>query len=49
MITVRLLDPPLHEFLPKSDKDTEEQTRSLNLRLKKSKKKLQNYMSKILC
>jgi len=30
-VTVRLLDPPLHEFLPKADKDVEEVARSLNL------------------
>ncbi len=30
-VTVRLLDPPLHEFLPKSEKDIEEVARSLNL------------------
>jgi len=30
-VTVRLLDPPLHEFLPKEDKDIQEVARSLNL------------------
>ena len=30
-VTVRLLDPPLHEFLPKADKDVDEVARSLNL------------------
>ena len=30
-VTVRLLDPPLHEFLPKVEKDIEEVARSLNL------------------
>ena len=30
-VTVRLLDPPLHEFLPKADKDFDEVARSLNL------------------
>ena len=30
-MTVRLLDPPLHEFLPKEDKDIQEVARSLNL------------------
>ncbi len=33
-VTVRLLDPPLHEFLPKSAKDKEEVARSLNLAAK---------------
>ena len=27
-VTVRLLDPPLHEFLPKADKDVDEVARS---------------------
>ena len=30
-VTVRLLDPPLHEFLPKNEKDIEDVARSLNL------------------
>ena len=30
-VTVRLLDPPLHEFLPKAEKDVDEVARSLNL------------------
>ncbi len=30
-VTVRLLDPPLHEFLPRADKDVDEVARSLNL------------------
>ena len=30
-VTVRLLDPPLHEFLPHSEKDQAELARSLNL------------------
>jgi pyruvate,orthophosphate dikinase len=30
-VTVRLLDPPLHEFLPRSDAEVEEVARSLNL------------------
>ena len=30
-VTVRLLDPPLHEFLPKSTKDTEDLANSLKL------------------
>ncbi len=36
-VTVRLLDPPLHEFLPKTDKDMEEVARSLNLGVKEIK------------
>ena len=30
-VTVRLLDPPLHEFLPKTDKDIENITKELNI------------------
>tara|TARA_Y100000590_G_scaffold429390_1_gene541922 strand:- start:338 stop:2998 length:2661 start_codon:yes stop_codon:yes gene_type:complete len=36
-VTVRLLDPPLHEFLPKTDRDMEEVARSLNLGVKEIK------------
>ena len=30
-VTVRLLDPPLHEFLPKSDKDIDDIAKELNM------------------
>jgi len=30
-VTVRLLDPPLHEFLPKTEKDIEDVARELNM------------------
>ncbi len=30
-VTVRLLDPPLHEFLPKTDKDIDEIAKELNI------------------
>ena len=39
-VTVRLLDPPLHEFLPKADKDIEEVARSLNLSAKEVKDRM---------
>ncbi len=39
-VTVRLLDPPLHEFLPKSEKDMEEVARSLNLGAKEIKNRV---------
>ncbi len=39
-VTVRLLDPPLHEFLPKTDKDIEEVARSLNLGVKEVKDRI---------
>ena len=38
-VTVRLLDPPLHEFLPKL-KDIEEVARSLNLSSKEIKDRI---------
>ena len=39
-VTVRLLDPPLHEFLPKAEKDIEEVARSLNLSPKEIKDRI---------
>ena len=39
-VTVRLLDPPLHEFLPKTDKDMEEVARSLNSGVKEIKNRV---------
>ena len=39
-VTVRLLDPPLHEFLPKAEKDIEEVARSLNLGVKEVKDRI---------
>ena len=39
-VTVRLLDPPLHEFLPKAEKDIEEVARSLNLPSKEIKDRI---------
>ena len=39
-VTVRLLDPPLHEFLPKVEKDIEEVARSLNLSSKEVKDRI---------
>ena len=33
-VTIRLLDPPLHEFLPKSNKEIEEISKSLNISFK---------------
>jgi pyruvate,orthophosphate dikinase len=39
-VTVRLLDPPLHEFLPKTEKDIEEVARSLNLAAKEVKDRI---------
>ena len=39
-VTIRLLDPPLHEFLPKTEKDIEEVARSLNLEAKEIKERI---------
>ena len=39
-VTVRLLDPPLHEFLPKTEKDMEEVARSLNSGIKEIKNRV---------
>ena len=39
-VTVRLLDPPLHEFLPKTEKDIEEVARALNLGIKEVKDRI---------
>ena len=39
-VTVRLLDPPLDEFLPKTEKDIEEVARSLNLGVKDIKDRI---------
>ena len=34
-VTVRLLDPPLHEFLPRTDKEINEVANVVSLQLKK--------------
>ncbi len=39
-VTVRLLDPPLHEFLPKTEKDMEQVARSLNSGVKEIKNRV---------
>ena len=40
-VTIRLLDPPLHEFLPHNEKDQAELARSLNLSLDQVKKRVE--------
>jgi pyruvate,orthophosphate dikinase len=40
-VTIRLLDPPLHEFLPKEDKDIEELSKEMNLSLVDLNKKIE--------
>ena len=39
-VTVRLLDPPLHEFLPKTDKDINDVARELNISQKDIKSRI---------
>lgn len=40
-VTVRLFDPPLHEFLPRSDEDLDETARSLGLAPRNLKQRLE--------
>jgi pyruvate,orthophosphate dikinase len=42
-VTIRLLDPPLHEFLPREDKDIEELSKEMNI----EKKRLQDLISEL--
>ena len=37
-VTIRLLDPPLHEFLPKDEKDIEKLSKKMNITVKSIKK-----------
>ena len=41
-VTIRTLDPPLHEFLPHSDKEIEEVAKELNFPFKKVKDKIES-------
>ena len=41
-ITIRLLDPPLHEFLPKEEKDIEEMAHRLDVSVDEVKEKIEN-------
>lgn len=41
-VTIRLLDPPLHEFLPSDDKDIESLTNEMNLPINKLKEIIHN-------
>ena len=38
-VTVRLLDPPLHEFLPKNENEISDVAKSLNLSTKEIENK----------
>jgi pyruvate, orthophosphate dikinase len=40
-VTVRLLDPPLHEFLPKTEKEINEVAKAVNLPLKEIESRIQ--------
>ena len=48
-VTVRLLDPPLHEFLPRTDKEIGEVASSLNIPIKELKVRIPNFTNKIQC
>ncbi|MCC6322140.1 MAG: pyruvate, phosphate dikinase [Phycisphaerales bacterium] len=39
-VTIRLIDPPLHEFLPHDDKSQQEMARALNLSIEKIKQRV---------
>ncbi len=41
-VTIRTLDPPLHEFLPKTDGDVEELARAISIPAETLKKKVEN-------
>jgi pyruvate,orthophosphate dikinase len=40
-VTIRLLDPPLHEFLPKEEKDIKELAKELKISVEKLKEKIE--------
>ena len=48
-VTVRLLDPPLHEFLPRTEKEINEVANIVNLPKRSRSQELMNYMNKIQC
>jgi len=41
-VTIRLIDPPLHEFLPKTDEDIKKLSESLNINISKLKEKVES-------
>ena len=47
-VTVRLLDPPLHEFLPRTPKEITE-VAIVNLPVKEVVSRIESFMSKIQC
>ena len=48
-VTVRLLDPPLHEFLPKSEKEIFEVAKVVGTDVKRLSQELMNSMNKTQC
>ncbi|BAT72341.1 pyruvate, orthophosphate dikinase [Thermosulfidibacter takaii ABI70S6] len=42
-VTVRLLDPPLHEFLPKTEEEVEEFARYLGIEIEKAKERISHF------
>jgi pyruvate,orthophosphate dikinase len=48
-VTVRLLDPPLHEFVPHEEENQQEMAKEMGSALKKSRRKLKNCMNSIQC
>jgi pyruvate,orthophosphate dikinase len=41
-VTIRFLDPPLHEFLPQEEKDIVELSKIMNVNLEVVKKKIES-------
>jgi pyruvate,orthophosphate dikinase len=48
-VTVRLLDPPLHEFVPHDEKGQKEMAEAMGLPLQKIQQRVKNFTSKIQC
>ncbi len=41
-VTIRLIDPPLHEFLPKTDEDTKDLAKTVGITIKALKEKMES-------
>ena len=48
-MTVRLLDPPLHEFLPRGDAEIDQVAHALNLKTHKVRARLSDCMNQTRC
>ena len=46
-VTVRLLDPPLHEFLPRTEKEINEVSQTFNLPVKEVKSRIEELHEQI--